>query len=120
MPCHFRYVTPAEILIAPQTQHLLLGVDQTANFFCQAVGINAYWLIDGDTVPALGNNDWKGKGWMFNEIVDPDTTGERRNIHNMTLQIPSNTDFNNTRIQCLGVIHDPAVSDPVFLIIKGI
>ena len=77
-------------------------------------------MINGATVPAQGNNEWIGQGWSFEEIVVPDTTGERRNIHNMTLEMPSNVEFNSTRIQCIGVIHDPAFSDPVFLIIKGI
>lgn len=116
--CH-NNLNLAEILIAPQTQHLLMGVDQTATFFCQAVGINAFWSINGETLPAHGNANWTRKGWTFHEIVDEDFFGERDNIHNMTLQIPSNIEFNNTQIVCIGVVHDPAFSDPAFLIIKG-
>lgn len=113
------YVILTEIRIPPQTQHLLLNVDQTATFFCQAVGIDAFWSIDNGIVPGHGNSTLKGKGWIFNETLILDTAIERRNIHNLTLHIPSNIEFNNTKIQCVSSVHDPAVSDPAYLIIKG-
>ena len=109
----------AEITIAPQTQYLLQNVDQTATFFCQAVGINSFWIIDSHTVPADGNNNLTNKGWMFTEVVHEDTAFERDNIHNMTLQIPSRIEFNNTQVQCLATKQNADLSDPVFLIIKG-
>jgi hypothetical protein len=108
-----------EIRIAPQTQHLLLNVDQTATFFCQTVGIDAFWTINDMTVFANGNSNLRGKGWRFNATLTPDTMFERNNIHNLTLQIPSHIEFNNTKIRCVSIIHDPAASDPVYLIIKG-
>ena len=71
------------------------------------------------TVLASGTSTLKEMGWRFNEILIPDTTLERNNIHNLTLKIPSRIEFNNTKISCLGSVHDPAISDPVYLIIKG-
>lgn len=68
---------------------------------------------------AHGNSTLIEKGWRFNEILIPDTMFERKNIHNLTLQIPSRIEFNNTKIRCVSSVHDPAVSDPVYLIIKG-
>lgn len=109
----------AEIRIAPQSQHLLLNFDHTATFFCQAVGNDAYWSINGRTVPSEGNSSLREQGWTFNETLVEDP-GVRHNIHNMTLRIPSKIEFNNTRILCIGVIHDPEYSVPAFLIIKGI
>lgn len=91
-----------------------------ATFFCQATGVNAYWLIKGETVPANGDDDFKGRGWIFEEAIDLDTDGARSNVHNLTLKVPSDIDNNNTEIRCAGVIHAPAVSDTAFLIIKGI
>jgi hypothetical protein len=109
----------AEIRIAPQTQHLLLNVDQTATFFCQAVGIDAFWTINDMTVFASGSSTLREKGWRFNETLILDNIFERNNIHNLTLQIPSHIEFNNTKIRCISAVHDPAASDPVYLIIKG-
>ena len=114
------FILYTEIRIAPQTQHLLLNVDRTATFFCQAVGIDAFWSINDATVLAHGNSDLINKGWRFNETLVPDTAYERDNIHNLTLQIPSNIEFNGTKIRCISSVHDPAYSDPVYLIIKGI
>ena len=71
------------------------------------------------TVFANGNSALREKGWRFNETIILDTTLERNNVHNLTLQIPSRIEFNNTKIGCLGSVHDPAISDPVYLIIKG-
>ena len=115
----FHYFILTEIRIPPQTQHLLLNVDQMATFFCQAVGIDAFWSIDDGIVPGHGSNTLIGKGWIFNETLILDTAIERKNIHNLTLHIPSNIEFNNTKIRCVSSVHDPAVSDPAYLIIKG-
>lgn len=72
------------------------------------------------TVFADGNSTLREMGWRFNQTLILDTTFERNNIHNLTLQIPSRIKFNNTKIRCLGSVHDPAISDTVYLIIKGI
>lgn len=106
----------AEILVAPQTQHVLLNGEENATFFCQAVGANAFWLINNNTVVPEGNSELIGKGWIFNETL---IQGQQNNIHNLTLMVPPVADFNNTEIRCIGAIHDPAYSDTVFLIIKG-
>ena len=66
-----------------------------------------------------GNSTLREMGWRFNETIIVDTILERNNIHNLTLQIPSRIKFNNTKISCLGSVHDPAISDPAYLIIKG-
>ena len=71
------------------------------------------------TVLASGTSTLREMGWRFNETIILDTTFERNNINNLTLQIPSSIEFNNTKISCLGSVHDPAISDPVYLIIKG-
>ena len=71
------------------------------------------------TVFADGTSTLREMGWKFNETLILDKTLERNNIHNLTLQIPSRIEFNNTKISCLGSVHDPAISDPVYLIIKG-
>ena len=94
--------------------------DRMATFFCQTVGIDAFWSINDETVLAHGNSDLINRGWRFNETLIPDVLIEHNNICNLTLQIPSNIEFNNTKIYCISSVHDPAISDPVYLIIKGI
>ena len=109
----------AEILIAPQTQHALLNAEERAMFFCQATGINVFWLINDETVVAEGDETRKGNGWIFNEIVDHNVERQSENVHNLTMEIPARMEYNNTKVRCVGVIHDPAVSDPVYLIMKS-
>ena len=106
----------AEILIAPQTQHALLNAEERATFFCQATGINVFWLINGETVVAAGDTTRINRGWIFNEVVDH---SQSDNVHNLTMEIPARIENNNTRVQCVGVIHDPVVSDPAYLIMKS-
>ena len=108
-----------EIRIAPQTQHLLLNVDRAAIFFCQAVGIDALWSVNGEIVPARGNLTLREMGWIFNKTVIPNTTIEHYNVHNMTLWIPADIQFNNTRIVCIGHIHSATFSKEALLLIKG-
>lgn len=91
-----------------------------ATFFCQAMGVNAYWFINNKTVSAEGNGfEPQGREWIFNKAVDLDTHTNRQHIYNLTVKIPSDIANNNTDIKCVGVIHDPAYSAPAFLIIKG-
>ena len=107
------------IFIPPETQKLLLNTNENATFFCQASGINVYWLINDAAVEGTGNADLKLIGWIFNETIDYDTDGERNNIHNLTLQIPSIIANNSTKVRCAAVIHNPELSDPAYLLIKG-
>ena len=111
---------PAVIVIAPETQHVLLNDNERAIFFCQAVGDIAYWSINDNTIDGLGNNELKGQGWIFSETFVADPHGQRNNIHNLTLQIPSVIGNNNTRIRCVAIQRSPAFSDTVLLIVKGI
>ena len=112
-------VYTAEIVIAPETQHHLLNDNERATFFCQAVGDTAYWLVNGNTVDGLGNDDLKGNGWIFSEIYIADPHNQRNNVFNLTLEIPPAIGNNNTEIRCVATQHSPAFSDPVLLIIKG-
>ena len=82
-----------------------------ATFFCQASGVNAFWLINGTTVESEGSHDLKRMGWEF----------ERNNVFSLTLQIqiPAVVAFNNTKIGCVSVINSPGVSDSAYLIIQS-
>ena len=109
----------AEILIAPQTQHALLNAEERATFFCQATGANVYWSINGETVFAEGDAKHINQGWIFTEDVNHNVQRQSENVHNLTMEIPTTLANNNTRVQCVGVIHDPAFSDPAYLIVKS-
>ena len=109
----------AEILIAPQTQHALLNAEERTPFFCQASGANVYWYINGETVFAEGDAKRINQGWIFSEVVDHNVERQSENVHNLTVEIPAIMANNNTRVQCVGVIHDPAFSDPAYFIVKS-
>ena len=113
------FLLSAEIVIAPETQHHLLNDNERATFFCQAVGDTAHWLINGNTIDGLGNDDLKGNGWIFNETFVADPHNQRNNVFNLTLEIPPAIGNNNTQIRCVATQHSLAFSDPVLLIIKG-
>ena len=106
------------ILVAPQTQQALLNSNERATFFCQASGVNVFWIINGETVLADGDETLMSKGWTFSEVIDHSVQRQTENVHNLTVEIPAVMEFNNTKVQCAGVIHDPAASAPAYLIMK--
>ena len=115
-------IITTEILVAPQTQHLLLNSANQptmATFFCQASGVNSFWLINGTTVEGDGSRVLKQMGMNFIECIDLDFEFERNNVFSLTLQIPTVIAFNNTNIRCTSVINSPGVSGFAYLIIQG-
>ena len=107
----------AVIRIAPMEQYLLLIENQSAAFFCQAVGVTSYWSVNGTTVERHGNYDLKARGVLFTSTEQHLTNPVK--LFNMTISLPSSIEFNNTEIRCVAVIHQAAVSQPVSLVVNG-
>ena len=74
--------------------------NEEKRFYCEAVGLFAFWGINSSTIHDDGAEPWNSTGFTFNKVVDHDMTGTQ-NIHHNTLRIPALMDHNNTVIFCV-------------------
>ena len=105
-------------IFAPSLLHTI--INESISFYCDAVGINAFWGINSSTVNDEGEPIWTEKGFTFDMNITYDPMGNEHFHHN-TLQVVSHMEHNNTVITCavLDTSHVPLRSDTITIIIMG-
>ena len=81
---------------------LYISRNEETTFYCEAVGLSAFWGINSSTVDDDGAEPWNSMGFTFTKVVDHDNSMMgTQNIHHNTLGVPALMDRNNTIISCV-------------------
>ena len=93
-------------------------------FYCEAIGNNVFWLINGETVPKEGNSKLIEKGFIFDFTnPEPDPMGERHVfIFHNTIRLSTSIEHNNTAVHCFVQVvgnHHTVISNSVEILVMG-
>ena len=109
----------ADNIFAPSKVYSI--INESTTFYCDAVGVNAFWQINESTVQDEGDIQWTDKGFIFEPNVKFNLVDNNRHIYHNTLSVPSQKELNSTIIGCFTINqqHQPVLSDEIEIIVMG-
>jgi len=104
-----------EITVHPSNH--TVAVNNTASFFCRAMGRNAVWYINNTLVNSHNQETYENKGFTFTEEITH-RQGQNHEF-NLNITVTASAAINNTDIVCVAYLDTPALSTPAYLIVMG-